>query len=175
MGGFSVEQALTPADAPRARVGRLAYYMRGPSTSSSPRWGNAPGALGPCSSRQTGTGRDAPELKSEGSTPSHPDVKTTGQPDPVSERTYRRPRQDGRRSRPVKVGLAICRVSTDSLETGTDCRIRAVVAADEDALAVDGSRLSHAQGVQAVTSAATPLHPRTDRFDFGTISMRRTP
>jgi hypothetical protein len=138
MGGFSVEQALTPADAPRARVGRLAYYMRGPSTSSSPRWGNAPGALGPCSSMQTRTGRDAPDRKLEGSTPSHPDVKTTVHPDPVSERTYRRPRQDGRLSTRVKIGLAIRSVTTrlsaagripqafDSLEMGTDCGIRAV-------------------------------------------------
>jgi hypothetical protein len=84
----------------------------GPSTTSSPRWGNAPSALGPCSSMQTGTGRDAPDLKLEGSAPSHPDVKTTGQPDPVSERTYRRPRQDGRLSRQVKIGLAIRSVTT---------------------------------------------------------------
>jgi hypothetical protein len=107
MNGFSVEQALTPAHAPRARVGRLAYHMGRSSTTSSPRWGNAPGALGPCSSMQTGTGPDAPDQKLEGSTASHPFVRTTGQPDPVSERTYRRPRQDGRLSRQVKIGLAI--------------------------------------------------------------------
>ena len=189
MGSLSVEQALTPDHAPGARAGRLAYDMGGPSTTSSPRRGNAPAALGPCSSRQSGTGRDAPDLKSEGSTPSHPDFKTTGQPDPVSERTYRRPRKDGRRSRQLKVGLAIRSVSTrvsaagrvptggqtfDSLGMGTDCRIRAVVAADEEDLDVDGSRVFHAQVVHAVTSAATPLHPQTDRFDFGAGLMRRT-
>jgi hypothetical protein len=61
---------------------------------------------------QTGTRRDAPDLKLEEYMPSHPFVRTTGQPDPVFERTYRRPRKDGRLSRQVKIRQAIRSVTT---------------------------------------------------------------